>query len=344
MLQSHNPAVILFTSGSEGTPKGVVLSHANIQANRFQISASIDFGRHDILFNALPIFHSFGLTGGMILPFLLGTRVFFYPSPLHFRIIPELVYDTSSTILFGTDTFLAKYAQFAHPYDFYSVRYVFAGAEKLRDETRQIWSEKFGVRILEGYGTTEAAPILSLNTPMLYKKGTVGKLLPGIHYRLEPVEGIEEGGRLWVSGPNIMLGYLLDKHPGELVMPPDGWYDTGDVVSVDDDGFITIRGRAKRFAKIGGEMISLTSVEEAVSHLWPGFVHAVLNLPDERKGEQLLLITTYPEADRRLIIEFFKKEGMSELSIPKRVKIIKSMPLLGSGKVDYVTLKETVGM
>ncbi|MDX2164098.1 MAG: acyl-[ACP]--phospholipid O-acyltransferase [Gammaproteobacteria bacterium] len=344
MLQSHNPAVVLFTSGSEGTPKGVVLSHANIQANRFQISASIDFGRHDILFNALPIFHSFGLTGGMILPFLLGTRVFFYPSPLHFRIIPELVYDTSSTILFGTDTFLAKYAQFAHPYDFYSVRYVFAGAEKLRDETRQIWSEKFGVRILEGYGTTEAAPILSLNTPMLYKKGTVGKLLPGIHYRLEPVEGIAEGGRLWVSGPNIMLGYLLDKHPGELVMPPDGWYDTGDVVSVDDDGFITIRGRAKRFAKIGGEMISLTAVEEAVSHLWPGFVHAVLNLPDERKGEQLLLITTYPEADRRHIVEFFKKEGMSELSLPKRVKVIKSMPLLGSGKVDYVTLKETVGL
>lgn len=341
MLLSHNPSVVLFTSGSEGTPKGVVLSHSNIQANRFQISASIDFGRHDTLFNALPIFHSFGLTGGMILPFLLGTRVFFYPSPLHFRIIPELVYDTSSTILFGTDTFLAKYAQFAHPYDFYSIRYVFAGAEKLRDETRQLWSEKFGVRILEGYGTTEAAPILSLNTPMLYKKGTVGKLLPGIHYRLEPVDGIEEGGRLWVSGPNIMLGYLLDKAPGKLETPPDGWYDTGDVVSIDNDGFITIRGRAKRFAKIGGEMISLTAVEEAISRLWPGFLHAVLNLPDERKGEQLLLMTTYPEADRRHIVEHFKQEGIGELSIPKRVKIIKSMPLLGSGKIDYVTLKET---
>jgi len=342
MRLSHKPAVVLFTSGSEGSPKGVVLSHANIQANRFQISASIDFGQHDNLFNALPIFHSFGLTGGMILPFLLGTKVFFYPSPLHFRIIPELVYDTTSTILFGTDTFLAKYAQFAHPYDFYSIRYVFAGAEKLRDETRQLWSEKFGVRVLEGYGTTEAAPILSLNTPMLYKKNTVGKLLPGILYRLEPVEGIEEGGRLWVSGPNIMLGYLLDKLPGKLIPPPDGWYDTGDIVSIDTDGFISIKGRAKRFAKIGGEMVSLTAVEEAISHLWPGFLHAVLNLPDDRKGEQLLLITNYPEADRRVIINYFRQEGLSELSLPKRVKIIKSMPLLGTGKIDYVSLKEAI--
>jgi acyl-[acyl-carrier-protein]-phospholipid O-acyltransferase/long-chain-fatty-acid--[acyl-carrier-protein] ligase len=342
MRLSHKPAVVLFTSGSEGTPKGVVLSHSNIQANRYQIGASIDFGQHDNLFNALPIFHSFGLTGGMILPFLLGTKVFFYPSPLHFRIIPELVYDTTSTILFGTDTFLAKYAQFAHPYDFYSVRYVFAGAEKLRDETRTLWSEKFGVRILEGYGATETAPILSLNTPMLYKKGTVGKLLPGILYKLEPVEGVEEGGRLWVSGPNIMLGYLLSNHPGELVTPPDGWYDTGDIVSIDNDGFISIKGRAKRFAKIGGEMISLAAVEEAIVNLWPGFLHAVVNLPDERKGEQLLLITTYPEADRRVIIEHFKQEGLSELSIPRRVKIIKSMPLLGTGKIDYVSLKESL--
>ena len=230
-----SPCVILYTSGTEGAPKGVVLSHVNIQANRYQVSSRIDFGPTDVVFNALPMFHSFGLTCGTLLPILSGVKIFLYPSPLHYRIVPELVYDSNATIMFGTDTFLAGYARFAHPYDFYSVRYAFAGAEKLKEETRRVWGERFGVRIFEGYGATETAPVLSMNTPMQNFPGSVGCLMPGIEHRLEPVPGIEQGGKLWVSGPNIMLGYLLADSPGELQPPQDGWYDTGDFAQIDDD-------------------------------------------------------------------------------------------------------------
>ncbi|ABI60674.1 acyl-[ACP]--phospholipid O-acyltransferase [Nitrosomonas eutropha] len=336
------PAVVLFTSGSEDTPKGVVLSHTNLQANRFQVSARIDFGPSDLVFNALPIFHSFGLTGGTLLPVLSGIRVFLYPSPLHYRIIPELIYDTNATLMFGTDTFLAGYARYANAYDFYSIRYVFAGAEKLRESTRRLWSENFGVRIFEGYGTTETAPILSLNTPMHNHPGSVGRLLPGIHSRLEPVAGISQGGRLLVSGPNVMLGYYLAANPGMIVPPAEGWHDTGDIVEINEEGYVFIKGRAKRFAKIGGEMISLTAVEEAINRLWPGYGHAVIQRPDAKKGEQIVLITTRQQADRSEIITYFSKNDLGELGIPQNILYIDKLPLLATGKIDYVLLHEWV--
>src|SRR6516165_2603445 len=250
-------AAILFTSGSEGTPKGVVLSHRNMLANAAQARARIDFGREDKVFNVLPLFHSFGLTVGMVLPLVCGVRLYLYPSPLHYRTVPELFYGVNATIMFGTDTFLAGYARAAHAYDFRSLRYILAGAEPVKEATRRTYMEKFGLRILEGYGITETAPALALNTPMFNKFGTVGRLLPGMEARLEPVPGVEDGGRLFVSGPNVMLGYLRAEHPGVLERPPEGWHDTGDIVSIDQEGFITIKGRAKRFAKVGGEMISL---------------------------------------------------------------------------------------
>ncbi len=334
------PAVILFTSGSEGTPKGVVLSHANLQANRCQLGACIDFNAGDKVFNSLPVFHAFGMMGGMLLPLLTGIRVFFYPSPLHYRIVPELCYDTNATILFGTDTFLAGYAKYAHPYDFYSVRYVFAGAEKLREETRAVWSHKFGVRIFEGYGATEAAPIISVNTPMQHRGGSVGRLLPGIRARLVPVPGIAEGGVLHIQGPNIMQGYLTVAAPGVVTPVPEGWYDTGDVVTLDNAEFVTITGRVKRFAKVAGEMISLTMVEQQVSLLWPKEQHAVVSLPDAKKGEQLVLITTRLAATRDEVAAFFKENGIADLAIPKKVLSIKDMFLTGTGKVDYVKVKE----
>ena len=282
-----DPAVVLFTSGSEGTPKGVVLSHENLLANLYQLAAVIDFNPTDIVFNALPIFHSFGLTAGTLLPVLSGVKTFLYPSPLHYRVVPTLVYDTNSTIMFGTDTFLAGYARVAHPYDFYSLRYVFAGAEKVKDETRNVWSDRFGLRILEGYGATETSPVISTNTPMHFKAGTVGQILPGIAHELEPVPGIEQGGKLIVSGPNVMLGYLRAENPGMLEEPEDGRYDTGDIVSIDDHGFVTIQGRVKRFAKIAGEMVSLAAVEGYANAIWPEHAHAVVSIPDTRKGEQL---------------------------------------------------------
>lgn len=339
-LDPDSSAVILFTSGSEGTPKGVVLSHKNLQANRFQLSACIDFNASDKVFNALPVFHSFGLTGGMLLPMLSGVNVFFYPSPLHYRIVPELSYDANATILFGTDTFLSGYAKYAHQYDFYSIRYVFAGAEKLREETRSLWAQKFGVRIFEGYGTSETSPVLATNMPMKNKAGTVGRLLPGIKYRIKPVPGIDEGGVLVVSGPNVMRGYLLAEHPGVLLPPEEGWYETGDIVSIDDAGFVTIKGRVKRFAKIGGEMVSLTMVEQQINLLWPDYHHAVVNVPDAKKGEKIVLVTTYPYAAREEIVAHAKATRMGEIAIPKRILIIKEMPLLGTGKTDYTTVKD----
>lgn len=334
-LAPDDPAVVLFTSGSEGTPKGVVLSHANLLANRYQLAARIDFNPSDIVFNALPIFHSFGLTGGTLLPILSGIRTFLYPSPLHYRVVPALAYDTNATILFGTDTFLGGYARVANSYDFYNVRYVFAGAEKVKEETRRAWSDKFGIRILEGYGATETSPAISTNTPMHFKAGTVGRLMPGISHVLEPVPGIGDGGRLIVSGPNVMLGYLRTENPGVVEPIGDNGYDTGDIVSVDGEGYITILGRVKRFAKIAGEMVSLAAVEAQISALWPDCNHAVVNLPDDRKGERLVLVTEYAAAERGAILAHIKNSGGTELMVPKSIVVADRIPLLGSGKIDY---------
>lgn len=334
-ISPEAPAVVLFTSGSEGVPKGVVLSHTNLLANRNQLAARIDFNPTDIVFIALPMFHSFGLTGGTLLPLLSGIKTFLYPSPLHYRIVPPLVYDTDSTILFGTDTFLSGYARVAHPYDFYSVRYVFAGAERVKDETRRVWSDKFGLRILEGYGATETAPVIAVNTPMHYRAGTVGRVIPGISVELQPVPGIDVGGRLIVTGPNVMRGYLRAEAPGLLEPAENDRYDTGDIVAIDAEGYITIKGRAKRFAKIAGEMVSLSAVENTAAAIWPDNAHAVVSIPDERKGEQLVLITDHPEADRGRLLEHARANGISELMVPKTIRVVDTVPILGTGKIDY---------
>ncbi|MBA3582126.1 MAG: acyl-[ACP]--phospholipid O-acyltransferase [Gammaproteobacteria bacterium] len=341
-ISADDAAVILFTSGSEGVPKAVVLSHRNIQANRYQLLARIDFNPSDLVFNALPLFHSFGLTGGFLLPVLSGIRTFFYPSPLHYRIVPELVYETNATIMFGTDTFLSGYAKRAHPYDFYSLRYVFAGAERLKPETSQHYTEKFGLRILEGYGATETAPVLCANTAMQCKLGTVGRFLPGINHRLESVPGIHEGGRLFVQGPNIMKGYLKHDQPGVLQIPESGWYDTGDIVTIDDEGYVRIVGRAKRFAKIAGEMVSLSAVEQLISGAWPDKLHAVIAIPDQRKGEQLVLITNAINLERRDIAEILRQQGAAELMLPRHIVHVKQLPMLGTGKIDYMSLQKEV--
>jgi acyl-[acyl-carrier-protein]-phospholipid O-acyltransferase/long-chain-fatty-acid--[acyl-carrier-protein] ligase len=337
-----DPAVILFTSGSEGTPKGVVLSHRNMLANAAQAAARIDFGRQDKLFNVLPVFHSFGLTAGTILPLVSGVPIYLYPSPLHYRTVPELIYGVNATIVFGTDTFLAGYARAAHPYDFRSLRYILAGAEPVRESTRRTYMEKFGLRILEGYGVTETAPVLALNTPMFNKFGTVGRLMPGVEPRLEPVPGVDEGGRLYVRGPNVMLGYLKADNPGVIEPTNEGWHDTGDIVTIDAQGFVTIKGRAKRFAKIGGEMISLAAVEMLAAQLWPDAMSAVATAPDARKGERLVLITQQKGATRSEFQTFAKSRGASDLLVPAEVVAMEKIPVLGTGKVDMVGVAKLV--
>jgi acyl-[acyl-carrier-protein]-phospholipid O-acyltransferase/long-chain-fatty-acid--[acyl-carrier-protein] ligase len=335
-------AAILFTSGSEGSPKGVVLSHRNMLANVAQAAARIDFGREDKLFNVLPVFHSFGLTAGTVLPLVSGVPTYLYPSPLHYRTVPELVYWTCATALFGTDTFLNGYARVANPYDFRSLRYVLAGAEPVREATRRIYLEKFGLRILEGYGVTECSPVMALNTPMFNKFGSVGRLLPGMEAKLEKVEGVEEGGRLYVKGPNVMLGYLRAEKPGVLEVPPEGWHDTGDIVTIDEQDFIAIKGRAKRFAKVGGEMVSLAAVEMLAAELWPDSITAVSAIPDPRKGERLIMVTDKHGATRSEFIAYARSKHASELMLPGEVVVLDKLPMLGSGKVDQLAIDKFV--
>ena len=332
-----DPAVVLFTSGTEGAPKGVVLTHENLIANVAQLRARTDIGPGDKVLSALPLFHGFGLTAGVLLPLLAGAPVMLYPSPLHYRIIPELAYNHRATLIFGTDTFLNGWGRRASAYDFSSVRAAIAGAEPVKDATRQLWSDQFGVRILEGFGATEAGPVIALNTPMENRSGTVGRSLPGIETRLEDAPGID-GHKLWIKGPNIMAGYLLAHDKGTLHAPAGGWHDTGDIITRDDDGFIRIVGRAKRFAKIGGEMVSLAAVEVLAAGQWPDNQVAAISVEDKRKGEKVILVTDRQDADRKSLSEAAKAQGVAEITVPSEVMVIDTIPLLASGKTDYPAL------
>jgi acyl-[acyl-carrier-protein]-phospholipid O-acyltransferase / long-chain-fatty-acid--[acyl-carrier-protein] ligase len=338
------PAVVLFTSGSEGKLKGVVLSHRAILSNVAQIKAVIDFSPKDKFFIALPLFHAFGFTAGAILPIVSGTKLFLYPSPLHYRVIPEIIYDRACTVIFGTSTFLANYARFAHPYDFHKVRYVVAGAEKLNEEVRKLWMEKFGLRVLEGYGATECAPVLAVNTPMAYRAGSVGALMPLLQYHLLEVPGISRGGLLYVKGPNVMMGYYFYDRPGVLQTTSSdlgvGWYNTGDIVDIDDNGFVHIHGRVKRFAKVAGEMVSLETVERIANQTSPDHQHAASTLADAQRGESILLFTTDARLHREQLQTTARELGEPEIAVARKIIAVKELPLLGTGKIDYIQLKE----
>ncbi|MBY6264867.1 acyl-[ACP]--phospholipid O-acyltransferase [Azospirillum sp. 412522] len=328
-------AAILFTSGSEGPPKGVALSHGNLLANMAQVASVVDFTRQDVVFNCLPTFHSFGLTGGMLLPILNGVKTVLYPNPRHVRLIPELVYQTNATVLFGTDFFLSAWARSADPYDYRSLRLVFAGAERLQDETRRVYTERLRVHLLEGYGTTETAPVIAVNTPARFRPGSVGQALPGIETELVPVPGVDAGGRLRVRGPNVMKGYLHADRPGVIQPPADGWHDTGDIVEIDAEGFIRIVGRVKRFAKVAGEMIPLGLVEELAGLADPTATHAAVALPDPKRGERILLATTSATLSRDALVAAARSRGAPEIAIPRDILRIDAVPLLGTGKTDY---------
>lgn len=365
MTEPNETAVILFTSGSEGEPKGVELSHTNLLANIRQMLAVVDLMEHDRFFNALPLFHSFGLSVGLLLPLVTGSFVFLYLSPLHYRIVPSAFYNLNCTVFFGTNTFLMGYARKANPYDFRSVRYLFAGAEKLQESTSTLWSQKFGVRILEGYGATECSPCLSANVPTHPRQGSAGRFLPAIEYRIEPVEGIDPApsvhnpnhtspqltpppepvGRLLVRGPNIMRGYL-NPEANARFHALGGWYDTGDIARVDHDGFLHILGRLKRFAKISGEMVSLTAIEDNLAGAFPQYGHkfgvAVVSKPDESKGERLVAVTNEPKLTLEQVRTVIRDKGFTNLAAPRELKLLHELPRLGTGKINHRELEKLV--
>ena len=331
------PGVILFTSGSFGAPRGVLLSQRNLLANVEQIDAHIDLDPNWVLFNPLPVFHCFGLVAGVLLPLLRGLKAFNYPSPLHIKQIPPLLKDSKASLLFGTDTFINQYARAAHPDEMSGLEFICCGAEKVRQETIDLVSSKFGVTIIEGYGATEASPVIAVDNPRDFRHGTVGAPVPALEVRLDPVEGIPRGGRFYVRGPNIMQGYLNED--GSFESPPEGWHDTGDVVEIGDDGRITILGRVKRFAKIGGEMVSLTAAEQIAHQVWPDSRHAVISVPDAKKGERLILVTDRLDATAAPLIEHAQKVGASELAVPRKIMKVPEIPVLGTGKTDYAAIQ-----
>ena len=343
-------ACILFTSGSEGVPKGVMLSHENIISNVYQAISRIDVRHDDVFLNALPVFHSFGLSVGVIIPIFCGVKVFLYVSPLHYRVIPEIAYDKECTILMGTNTFLNGYGKRANPYDFRSMRYIFCGAEALSDTVFDRFAKVFGIRVMSGYGATECSPIVSINSALEHEYGTVGKVLPGIEYKLVPVEGIDtkdgRAGKLYVKGKNVMKGYLKNEAANHKYLVEDqGWYDTGDMAEVTEKGFLKIVGRLKRFAKISGEMVSLTALEEALAGQFGDRKEiAIMAVSDEVKGEKLVLVTNNPLVEMKAVRAILKSKGFSDLSCPREMQFIKDIPKLGTGKIDYVKLKEALGM
>ncbi|WP_284220392.1 AMP-binding protein [Brevundimonas denitrificans] len=336
-----SPGVVLFTSGSFGAPKGVVLSQWNLVANCRQVAQHIDLKPEWVMFNPLPTFHCFGLTGGVLLPILHGMKAFQYPSPLHAKQIVELLPDVKASILFATDTFLNQYARVAAPDDFATLQFVVAGAEKVRPETHHLFNTRFhGLKLLEGYGATEAAPVVAVNHPDRNRPGTVGQMMPGMEWRIDPVDGIPDGGRLFLRGPNVMKGYLSAEDPESVEPLAGGWHDTGDIVDIDKDGYVSILGRIKRFAKIGGEMVSLTAVEGLASAVWPDARHAVVSIPDARKGEKLVLVTDRRDADVARLAEWARSHGAPELAVPKKIMRVAEVPVLGTGKTDYVRIQQ----
>ena len=342
----NDEAVVLFTSGSEGKPKGVSLSHDNVLANVAQTCAVLDFSPADKFFIALPLFHSFGLTVGALLPLLRGIPLLLFTSPLQVKLIPELIYDRNCTVLFGSSSFLSQWGRSASVFDFHRLRYVIAGAEKLQPVVRDMWLNKFGILIFEGYGVTETAPVIAVNTRHANEIGTVGQLVPAMQACVVAVEGLSEGGRLHVSGLNVMRGYYLADAPTILSPVPSligaPWYDTGDLGQLEDNGMLRILGRQKRFAKVGGEMVSLELTEQIARLIDSEGGHAAVAVSDAHKGERIVLVTTNAQLDRTQMASQAKAAALPEIALPKAFVVVETLPLLGSGKLDLVALTNVV--
>lgn len=347
-------ATVIFSSGSTGTPKGVMLSHANIAANIESVRQVIQFYPSDRIMGVLPFFHSFGFTGTLWLPLLGGFGVVYHPNPMDAKTIGETVQGYKATLLISTPTFFAGYTRRCSVEEFATLRFALAGAEKLREQIAKAFKEKYGLELLEGYGCTELAPVVSANVPdVVYgdekqlgnKPGTVGHPIPGVAVKIidpETDRALPPGrdGLLLVKGQNVMVGYLGQPELTAQAMR-GGWYVTGDIAAVDEDGFIKITDRLSRFSKIGGEMVPHMKIEEVINEILGGAASVVTAIPDEQKGERLIAFYNQNGIAAAELWERLNESELPKLWIPKRENLhqVESIPLLGSGKVDLKKVK-----
>jgi len=338
-------AVILFTSGSEKEPKAVQLSHKNVSANVIAAAERFGFTPDDIFLSSLPYFHVFGLTVNLWVPLFHGARILTYANPLEYRKICEIVRDNKATLMVGTPSFFWGYLRKSEPGDFDSLRIALVGADKCPDALREAFYEKHNMTLFEGYGATECAPVISANSPADNRPGSVGKPIPGVQVRIEHYETGEEcgpgqDGRILVKGDNVMKGYFDDFEQTSLHIRR-GWYDTGDMGNIDEDGYLWHVGRIKRFVKIGGEMVSLVKIESILEKLIPEDAHCcVVEIPDSTKGAKIVAVTTVPIDEKSTLKKL--AEQLPKIALPKQFLVIEDLPKMGSGKIDFRTITEKV--
>jgi len=338
-------AVILFTSGSEKDPKAVQLSHKNIMANIVSCSQCFAFSADDVFLSTLPYFHVFGLTVNFWIPIYHGARILTYANPLDYRKICEICRDNGATLLIGTPAFFWGYLRKSEKGDFASLRIALVGADKCPEPLREAFQEKHEMPLYEGYGATECAPVISTNVPEFNRPGSVGKPIPGVQVRIEHYATGEEcppgeDGRILVKGDNVMMGYYDDFEQTSLHMR-GGWYDTGDMGNIDDDGYLWHVGRVKRFVKIGGEMVSLVKIESILEKLIPEDVQCcVVEIPDSTKGARIVAVTTQQIEEKPVLKKL--AEQLPKIALPKQFLVIEDVPKMGSGKLDFRSLTNIV--
>ena len=338
-------AVILFTSGSEREPKAVPLTHLNIRANLEGIAQVIDFGPDDVMLANLPLFHVFGLTVNLWLPLERGMTIVTYPNPLEFRSVCSAIREEKTTVMVGTPAFLTGYLQKSEPGDFASVRLLITGADKCPDHLRRGYWDKHQIILLEGYGTTETSPVISVNTPAHNRPGSVGQALPNVQVRLENYETGEECeinriGKVLVKGPSVMRGYFDDFEATSLHIR-HGWYDTGDMGFMDDDGYLWHVGRLRRFLKIAGEMVSLVKVEDVLEKLLPEDCSCcVVEVPDALRGARIVAAVTAQVDEKGILAQM--AEVLPRFSLPKEFVVLPELPKMSSGKLDFRTITDMV--
>jgi acyl-[acyl-carrier-protein]-phospholipid O-acyltransferase / long-chain-fatty-acid--[acyl-carrier-protein] ligase len=337
--------VILFTSGSEKEPKAVQLTHRNIYSNIQGAIERFELTSDDIIMSILPLFHVFGLMTNFWLPMILGATAVTYANPLDYKTIPKLVKSQKATMITGTPIFYAGYLRESKEGDFETMKTMVGGADKIPDSLREGYQKKHGITLLEGYGTTETSPVISANTLKENKPGSIGRPFPDVHVKITHIETgavLPSGqeGKILVKGPNVMKGYYDDLEETSFRIH-DGWYDTGDMGLIDEDGYLWHKGRLKRFVKIGGEMISLVRTENVLEKLLPRDIYCcVVEIPDAKKGARLIAAVTGKVNNRELINKM--KEELPAIALPAAFVEFDDLPKMGSGKMDFRTITEMV--